>query len=41
MTPPRMGPRTLAVTKTVDTIPIYFAYLSMGTRTGAIARIIE
>ena len=39
ITPPRIGPRTLAVMKTVDMTPMYFAYLLIGTKLGAIARI--
>ena len=39
--PPRIGPRTLATTNTVDTIAIYFPNSFSGTMVGAMAMIME
>ena len=41
MAPPRIGPRTLAIAKTDETIPMYFPNLSRGTRVGAITSTME
>ncbi len=41
MTPPKIGPRTLARMKTVETIPMYLLYPLGGTRPGAVTIIME
>lgn len=41
MTPPTMGPKTLAMMKTVATTAMYFPYFATGTMVGAMTMIME
>lgn len=41
MAPPIIGPRTLAIANTDETMPMYFPNFSRGTRLGAITSTME